>query len=151
MARKPASKELEPIAETQESVDEPDITRASAGGDQSISQTDAVKGALDSGYELPGEATDYIRDQFGMEVSKAYFSAIKSKLKAQGGKTKKRSVGRPSAASVRQNEASSTSQPSSRQKSAGGDDELLKALEVMKPLIDALGAEKVRRIVDLLD
>jgi hypothetical protein len=151
MARK-SPKEQAPAVEPQEQADEPELTRASAGGDSSISQTDAVKGALDGGYELPGEATDYIRDHFGMEVSKAYFSAIKSKIKAQGGKsTKKRAVGRPTLASVKQAEAAGTTQTSSRQKAAGGETDLLKALEVMKPLIDSLGAEKVRRLVDLLD
>ncbi|WZO97976.1 hypothetical protein EP7_005028 [Isosphaeraceae bacterium EP7] len=150
MARKSASKVIEATAEPLE-LDDEQVENGSTEVDGApLSQTDAVKAALDGGYEMPGEATDYIRDQYGMEVTKAYFSAIKSKLKSQGGTVKKRGYTRSAATVAKHAGASSTSQASARLKSAGGDEGLLKALEVMKPLVEKLGAEKVRRLVDLL-
>src|SRR3954447_9138571 len=46
-----------------------------------ISKADAVREALSAGKESPDEGVEFIKDRFGIEISKTHFSSSKSKFK----------------------------------------------------------------------
>lgn len=65
---------------------------------EKISKADAVRRSLAEGIEKPQEAVDYIKKQFGIEMSTGMFSSYKSQHKAAadgGGATTGRGRGRP--------------------------------------------------------
>jgi hypothetical protein len=111
----------------------------------SITKTEAVRRALAAGKELPGEAVPYIQSEFGIEINPQHFSAVKSGLKKRGGATKPK--GRPGR-KPREAEEGYLAPPA--RKAAQGEDDLLAAIEAMKPLVESLGADRVKRIADLL-
>ena len=93
-----------------------------------LSKADAIRAALEAGIESPTEAEKYIRKRFGLEVSRTHFSAFKSQMR----------------------KAESFGAVDGSRMEAIGDGDLLDALERMKPLVASLGADRVKRIVDLL-
>jgi hypothetical protein len=113
-------------------------TKANAAP-RTMSKTDAIRAALAEGQESPAAGTAFIRERFGLEMSKQHFSATKSKLKSTEGQGAKAAAMRPEPPEERQPE-----------RRGGGEGDLLSAMEAMKPLVAALGAEKVKRIADLL-
>jgi hypothetical protein len=109
------------------------------------SKTDAVRRALAAGKEGPQEGTAWIRQALGVEMTPQHFSAVKSQIKKrEGGATGEGRPGRKPKAAVEGYLA-----PPPGPLSGGGPD-LLAAMEAMKPLVEALGADKVKRIADLL-
>ena len=81
--------------------------------------------------DQPADGVAYIQSQFGIEMGPQHFSAVKSAhLKKQGIPTvdTRFQKGAPE----------------------NGEADLLAAMEAMKPLVEHLGAEKVKRIVDML-
>jgi hypothetical protein len=92
-----------------------------------------------AGMATPDDGVGFIKAQFGIELPKAMWSSYRAQQKARDAKkaggTSKRVEGYLA--------------PPSR-KSANGEGDLLAAMEAMKPLVESLGAEKVKRIVDLL-
>ena len=98
-----------------------------------ISKSEAVRRALADGVDQPVDGVAYILSQFGIEMGPQHFSAVKSvHLKKQGVPT----------VNTRFQKAEASV--------ADGEPDLLAAIEAMKPLVAALGAEKVKRIADLL-
>jgi hypothetical protein len=74
----------------------------------------------------------YIKDRFGLEMGPQHFSAVKSAhLKKQGIPTV--------------NTRFQKTEPA-----ATGEADLIDTLETLKPLIAQYGADKVKRLVDLL-
>jgi hypothetical protein len=115
-----------------------------------MSKTNAIRAAMAEGIESPGDGVDFIRKRFGLEMSKQHFSATKSKLKSSEGQGEKKAApakAAPKAAAKRKPELVEERQPA---RAAGEEGDLLSAMEAMKPLVAALGAEKVKRIADLL-
>lgn len=108
-----------------------------------ISKVDAVRSALSAGKLLPGEATEYMLREFGVVMTREQFSTTKSQLKRRAGKVKGK-PGRKPRASIE----GYLAPPAKR--SAGGETELIAAMEAMKPLVHSLGVEKVKRLADLL-
>ncbi len=113
-----------------------------------MSKTDAIRAAVAGGHESPGDGVDFIKKQFGLEMSKQHFSATKSKLKATGGNRYKKAGKSPVTAKKRAVPVEDYLAPP--QQPAGRDGNLLDALEAIKPLIAQHGAESVKRMVDLL-
>jgi hypothetical protein len=117
-----------------------------AGG-EAVSKSAAAREAIAQGIESPEDAVAFIKQRFGIEMSKPHFSAVKSQLKkreASGGSAApKARRGRKPKAAVEGYLAPPKVVPT-------GEGDLLEALEAMKPLVASLGAEKVKRIVDLL-
>jgi hypothetical protein len=112
-----------------------------------MSKTDAIRAAVAEGHESPADGVDFIKRRFGIELSKQHFSATKSKLKTTGaGQSKEATrVAAPSKKAARvEGYLAPPEQP------AGGEGNLLDALEAIKPLIAQHGAESVKRMVDLL-
>lgn len=111
-----------------------------------ISTAKAVRDAIAKGIESPAEIVGYLKSQFGIDTTKQMVSSYKSKLKArnnagteQGATSKHEPEHRPKASS------------SVRKSTVNGDGDLLDALASMKPLIAQFGAEKVKKMVDLLE
>lgn len=101
-----------------------------------MSKADAIRAALRAGIESPTAASQYIRNRFGIEVSRTHFSAFKSnERKAENSET---------AGAIKGFLA-----PPPKLEPID-DRDLLIALEMMKPLVASLGPDKVKRIVDLL-
>ncbi len=114
-------------------------TDAPTSDQPSMNKVEAVRKAISDGVTVPLQGVEYIKNTFGIEVSPGYFTSIKSADKlAEGARPK------PKAASPAKPAA-----PAAK-KSTGGDSDVLTALENVKELVDQLGADKVKRMVDLL-
>ena len=154
MARKSAKpRHVEPREESQEPEDEevPDEAEADepGGGRGGISKVEAVRQALAAGHESPEAGTDFIRRRFGIAVNRQHFSSTKSQIR----KKEREDASAPGAEPAPKKRSAAPVEgylappPEPR---AEGEPDLLAAMETMKPLIAALGADKVKRIVDLL-
>lgn len=159
MAKKAAPRHVEPEDESQD-FDEQEALEAQepdeeAGG-KGMTKTEAIRRALAAGHEGPQEGTSYIRREFGIEIAPQHFSATKSQIKKkQGGEKAAGKRGEPARRGRKPQEAPSQGvegylAPPPKQPTAGDAPDLLEAMEAMKPLVASLGAEKVKRIVDLL-
>ena len=103
------------------------------------SKANAARAALAAGHEGPQQAVSFIQKEFGVIMSPQHFSAVKSLLRKKAGSpSRRKSTGI---------EGYLAPPP---QPSRGTEGELLDMMETMKPLIALYGADKVKRIVDLL-
>jgi hypothetical protein len=98
-----------------------------------ITKAEAVRRALAQGHAMPTDGVAFIKSEFGIDMGIQHFSAQKSQLKKQKGAKKK--VGRPA---------------KHPQPSMNGGAGILEAMEAMKPLVASMGANKLKRLVDLL-
>jgi hypothetical protein len=146
MAKKAAKpRHVEPEDESQETPEPEEKVVPPKAKREAKSKTDAVKQALAAGFEGPQEGTAYIRQEFGIEIAPQHFSAVKSQLKKrEAGTEPKSKPGRKPKA------IEGYLAPPSKRQPVGEETDLLAAMEAMKPLVEALGAEKVKRIADLL-
>lgn len=120
---------------------------ASASG-KAISKAKAVRDALAHGYTTPEDGRNYVKRVYGIDITKQMFSSYKSQEKIRRAKAglKGKSGRKPKGGVDQAAEADSYLSP----KLAKGEANLLDAMETMKPLVSNLGAEQVKRIVDLL-
>ena len=142
-----AAQPVEPEEESQEIPDEePQPTSLPEGA---VNKAQAARAALDAGYEKPQQAVSYIKNTFGIEMTPTHFSAVKSQMKGkeESGAPKGKPGRKPKAASQA---VEGYLAPPPKPKAAGSQPDLLAAMEAMKPLVDSLGKEQVKRIVDLL-
>lgn len=112
-----------------------------------VSKAEAVRQALAEGLDGIGDIGEFIKAKYGIEMPKPIISSYKAQQKARDAK---------------RNRASSSSKTPKRGKPAEGylappprieptgEGDLIDILEKMKPLIAQHGAEKIKRIVDLL-
>src|SRR3954466_8406305 len=63
-----------------------------------ISKSQAAREAIAAGVEAPDDAVEFIRKKFGIEMSKAHFSAVKSQTKKKADALKAKSGRMPKAA-----------------------------------------------------
>lgn len=120
--------------------------KTTAGGeiDKGITKVQAVRNALDEGLEKPGGIADFALSRYGLVIAKQQISAYKSQIRSKqriGEVVSKR--GRKPKDAVKGYLAPPRITPS-------GEGDLLDAMEAMKPLVASLGAERVKRLVDLL-
>jgi hypothetical protein len=136
------------------------VTESAGGGQEGhgftsepISKADAARAVLDDGIESPVEAVEVIKNRFGIEMTRGHFSAEKArymerraeaKPAVRRGRPPKVATPQEATAPVARERAAAPSQ------TAGVDSDLLTAMEAMKPLVEQMGADKVKRIVDLL-
>ena len=152
MARGKAAHHPAPIEPEEESQETPEVEgdgELGVAARERMNKSKAARAALDAGYEKPVDAVAYIKRQFGIIMDPQRFSSIKSNYrKAQGeakpGKaTSAPAPGRkPATPAVEGYVAPPPKQPD------GGD--LLDTLEALKPLLAQHGADKLKRMVDLL-
>jgi len=153
-ADNPRPAPIEPEEDSQEVPEEEPEVEEEGGepevaGQQSTNKSKAARAAVDAGYEKPVAAVAYIKRQFGIDMKPQHFSSIKSNYrKAQ---VEAKSVEAASAPAPGRKVATPAVEgfiaPPPR-RSDGGD--LLDTLEALKPLIARHGADKLKRMVDLL-
>ena len=140
MSRKSVKPLVEEFEEVQENATPPALTTSDATPhSKKISKAGAARAALAEGIYVPKKASLYIKEKYGIDISPQQFSAEKSRLKHRSGEADQH--------------LTSQRHDSSRfatHRNLTGEVNLLNALEVMKPLIDQLGVEKVKRMVELL-
>ncbi len=135
--------EEEPEADEEED-DEPEAA-TSGGHAATMTKADVCRALLAEGITENEDAVAAAKSRFGIEIKPTDFSLYKSKEKAKQGAPKGKPGRRPRQVAET---GQVVSQP--KQAPAGGDVGLIEALEAMKPLVAQLGAEKVKRLVDLL-
>lgn len=113
---------------------------------KAVSKSAAAREAIAQGIASPEDAVAFIKQRYGIEMSKPHFSAVKSQLKKSEAGGSPAPKGRPG----RKPKASVGGYPAPPKVAPTGEGDLLQALEAMKPLVASLGVEKVKRIVDLL-
>jgi len=157
MSRKQAIPQLvEPEGESQEIAEEergfgPDrgTSDETEVGERGVNKSQAARSAIDAGYDKPGKAVSYIKSQFGIDINPQHFSAIKSNYrKSQAGAKPAGKSGSSRGKPGRKALAASEGLAASPGLSDGGN--LLDTLESLKPLIALHGADKLKRMVDLL-
>jgi len=140
MARTRAQKQTKPEAEP-ETVEATPEGHDSLGGSP-MSKAQAVRNALAEGVEEIGDIEGFVKSRYGIEIPRQMISAYKAMEK----KRAEKATGKPG----RKSRGAESSGSAPRARSGGSESELLDAMEAMKPLVDKLGAENVKRIVDLL-
>lgn len=145
--RKPQRSKPENISQHELESRAPDAEVADTPGNgESISKAEAIRRAIAAGVEGPAAGAQYIRKEFGIELTPRHFSATKAQQKNRGSKSAvpvKR--GRPPKIEPEGGYLSPPPKPRS-----AGEADLLAAMEAIKPLVDKLGKEQAHRIVDLL-
>ena len=101
-----------------------------------ITKADAMRAALAEGIEAPGDAVDFIKKRFGLDITPQHFSANKSLERRKAGKAAPDHPALP---------------PPPPSPAAGDVPELLAAMGAIKPLIAQYGAAQIRQIIDLLE
>jgi hypothetical protein len=101
---------------------------------KAVSKADAVRAALADGIESPSDIAAFIKSRYGIEMARQMISSYKAQLRKRDAERAPQSkqiviVAKPAAKS---------------------ESDLLGALEAIKPLVDQYGADKVKRIVDLM-
>ena len=147
MARK-ANRNVESEPQPAESIEqnsdhELDESIASDVRHQTMTKAGAARAALANGIMVPRQASAYIKQKYDIDISPQQFSAEKSRLKLRSGGS--------IPASGSNSSGYSGENFSGQFSTFSGEADLLQALEIMKPLIHQLGADKVKRMVDLLD
>ncbi len=104
-----------------------------------ISKSDAVRQAIADGVDNPVDGIAYIKSKFGIDIGATHFSAVKSSDKKRASTPKGKPGRKPK-----------TMNAAPKRSPKGGEGELLAAMEAMKPLVDSLGVESVKRIAELL-
>jgi hypothetical protein len=104
-----------------------------------MSKTAAVKAAIAEGVDKPADGVSYVKEKFGVDITAQYFSIIKSQAKKVGKKAK------------RMSKPTSDALPSSSVKpSANGKHNVATSLATIKKLVDELGVDQLKEIVELL-
>jgi hypothetical protein len=111
-----------------------------------MTKAEACRAALAAGIEDADKAQAFTLSKFGVEIKATDFALYKSKSKkgAPPAATKGKPGRKPKAAVVEGYVA-----PPTKPKSAGEPDVLL-ALETVKELVGQFGADKLKRMVDLM-
>ncbi len=123
-------------AKTKHVESEAETPQAPATEKKAISKAKAAKAAIAKGYGKPIDAVKYIKEEFGIDMTPQHFSATKSNLNKKALAAEPATPAKPRPVRASHGDAV--------------DHELLVAMEAMKPLVSSLGADKVKRLVDLL-
>ncbi|WP_435016764.1 thioesterase [Tundrisphaera sp. TA3] len=136
--------------EVDDSDDEGDADPAGSAGGRPMSKAKAARSAIERGIESPQEASEFILREYGIVMAPQHFSAVKSQLRKKEREAEE--AGRPGTPPRRGRRPALDSYlaPPPRQPASAVETDLLDAIEAIKPLVASLGAEKVKRIVELL-
>ena len=113
--------------------------------EKAVSKADAVRAALAHGMEKPDDGVAYIKAKFGIDLPKPMWSSYRAQIRARENRSEGQAPkrGRKTKAVVQGYLVPPKIVPT-------GEGDLINVMEAMKPLVASLGAEKVKRIVDLL-
>ena len=117
---------------------ETQLKKAAAEG--SISKAAAVRQALAEGFESLDDIAAFIKTEHGIEIPRPQLSAYKAQARAREQKTHTGS--KPSKAQ--------TPIPKAVKHGGGAETDLIEAMETLKPYVNEHGAERLKRIIDLL-
>jgi hypothetical protein len=122
----------------------------------SVNQAELVRKAVAAGHEKPATGVSYIKNHFGVDIDPKYYSVAKSQLKKREAKSsfapepaKRGPKPRAAAPTAPRPLVEGYVAPPEKPK-AGGEPDLLLALEGVKELVNQFGADRVKRMVDLL-
>jgi hypothetical protein len=104
-------------------------------------KVEAVRRALAEGVDSPTEGVAFIKEHFGLEVSPGMFSAYKSQMRSKKGKPGRKPGRKPKSESGTASAAGVSKAPTT--------DNLVGAVATVQQLVQQLGAETVRGLVDL--
>jgi hypothetical protein len=101
-----------------------------------------VRAALADGLDGLDDIAAYVKTKHGHEIPKPQISAYKAQEKARGRKADEpaRKPAKPKSAVL----------PAAKH-GGGGETDLITAMEAIKPYVKEHGAERLKRIIDLLD
>jgi hypothetical protein len=99
-----------------------------------MTQKQAVQEAITAGKDSPSDGAAYVKEKFGIELSKQGFSTIKSQLKKASGQGGTRGRGRQARAAPA---------------GANGAANLIQHMQAIKALCDRLGVDQVKQIAEL--
>ena len=150
MARRTAkTTQADPEAEPEVSEDAPEPEPATDNPEPAAkgrkSKVEAVRIALRQGYDTPEAGLDFIRRRFDIEMTRQHFSATKSQIR----KKERESGSEEDAPAPVRRKPLIEGYVAPPPKPPGEPDVLL-ALESVKELVEQFGADKIKRIVDLL-
>lgn len=120
---------------------EPQQANPTEDSPERITKSEAVRRAIAAGAEQPADGVPFIKTHFGLDISPMHFSAVKAgdkkkeAIKAKPGRKPKAIEGYLA--------------PPAKPKGIGEGD-LIAAIEAIKPLVAQHGADKVKRLVDVL-
>jgi hypothetical protein len=146
--KKSVPSHVEPEDASQEEPDEEPAVVIESTPIGSMSKADACRAALAAGIEDAEKAQEFTRSKFGVEIKATDFALYKSKAKQAAAPAKAEPAKR--GRKPKSNEPAVTHIPAAPRAATNGEPDLLESLETLKPLIAAMGAEKVHRLVDLL-
>jgi hypothetical protein len=106
----------------------------------SISKAAAVRQALAEGFESLDDIAAFIRTKHGIEIPRPQLSAYKAQARAREQMT--HTGPKPSKAP--------TPTAKAAKHSGGAKTDLIEAMETLKPYVNEHGAERLKRIIDLL-
>lgn len=137
MAKKAAPKKTKAAPKATPVPKNPDTTPEST-----VSKAEAVRQAIAADVKKPAEGVAYVLEHFGIEMDNKTFSLYRSQQKIRDAK---QATGTPKGKPGRKPKSvdGSTSVRT-------GNTNLLSAMEAMKPLVESLGKDQVKRIVDLI-
>ena len=153
----PSHAEIEPEELSQDvPEDEPEAEEddpagpESASSGRSLNQADMVRKAVAAGHEKPSSGVPYIKTHFGVDIDPKYYSVAKSHLKKREAKSSSAPEPTKRGPKPKVNPPTAAPPAPSSKAASNGEPDLIESLETLKPLIAAMGAEKVKRLVDLL-
>jgi hypothetical protein len=150
---KPASAHVRPEGETRE--DPETEGGGQEGHGKAITKAEAIRRALAEGLTKHEDAAPFIKTNYGHDVSPGHFAASKSREKSPGepaqeaprrGRPPKKTEG----VTVKVKRGRKPKAAAAPVATPNGEQDLIGSLELLKPLIAAHGADKVKRLVDLL-
>jgi len=108
-----------------------------------MKKSDAMREAIKRGIDKPQAASEFIKSEFGLDVTPQVFSSFKSISKKKGGNSSGKRRGRPPQAQV-----ATTSGVGNGNGRSSSPAELARAV---KSLVDAHGAEAVKEMVGVFE
>jgi hypothetical protein len=126
-------------------VSRPRLAKLETAGFATATKAEAVRIALSEGLESPGDIHDFIKAKFGHDIPKPTISSYKAQEKARQAKRGNAQTGRKPRTPLVEGYVAPPEKPK-----AAGEPDVLLALEGIKELVGQFGADKVKRMVDLL-
>jgi hypothetical protein len=119
-----------------------EIPKSEPKVEPSISKAAAVRAALADGLDRLDDIAAYVKAKHGHDIPKPQISAYKTQSKAKTAGTAPKPVAEKKA---------KPAAPQVAKHGGGGETDLITAMEAMKPYVKVHGAERLKRIIDLLD
>ena len=156
--KKSAPAPIEPEEESQEILEEEvDVEEVEndkfeeSGNGRSFNQAELVRKAVAAGHEKPATGVEYIKRHFGADIDPKYYSVAKSQFRKREAQSSfspepaKRGRKPNAPASLVEGYVAPPEKPR-----AAGESDVLLALESVKELVQKFGADKLKRMVDLM-